>query len=174
MTMRRRKIWRFVGRSGFVVACISLVLIGIGSRWRFGFEERSFVVGVEHCFGFVGFGNFGPSHSWFEPGGHFVLAFQPVFIRGAVFFPLIDVALLGAVFGFIGSYCGRRKLPGFCPVCSYDLTGNVSGTCLECGTAVRGPPRGTRVASGPAPAGSSAPARSAPGFRGSTHRRRTT
>ncbi len=27
--------------------------------------------------------------------------------------------------------------PGHCPICGYDLSGNVSGTCSECGTAVR-------------------------------------
>ena len=29
----------------------------------------------------------------------------------------------------------RRPKAGFCMVCEYDLTGNVSGTCPECGTA---------------------------------------
>ncbi len=28
----------------------------------------------------------------------------------------------------------KRPLPGHCP-CGYDLTGNVSGTCPECGVA---------------------------------------
>jgi hypothetical protein len=28
----------------------------------------------------------------------------------------------------------RRRLAGFCPRCSYNLTGNVSGRCPECGT----------------------------------------
>lgn len=33
---------------------------------------------------------------------------------------------------------GRRCMPpGFCHVCSYDLTGNVSGRCPECGTPIR-------------------------------------
>ncbi len=30
----------------------------------------------------------------------------------------------------------RRPLPGHCP-CGYDMTGNVSGTCPECGVEVR-------------------------------------
>ena len=30
----------------------------------------------------------------------------------------------------------RRYPPGHCQRCGYDLTGNVSGTCPECGTAV--------------------------------------
>jgi hypothetical protein len=31
----------------------------------------------------------------------------------------------------------RRVLPGHCPICRYDLQGNESGRCPECGTAVR-------------------------------------
>lgn len=27
----------------------------------------------------------------------------------------------------------RRQLPGYCPACAYDLTGNDSGRCPECG-----------------------------------------
>ena len=30
----------------------------------------------------------------------------------------------------------RRRGPGLCPTCGYDLTGNTSGVCSECGTAV--------------------------------------
>jgi hypothetical protein len=62
-------------------------------------------------------------------------------------------------FGFIGLLClpvvgiavmilsekwaerGKRRRPGFCPRCRYDLTGNVSGECPECGTPVVAPPR---------------------------------
>ena len=30
----------------------------------------------------------------------------------------------------------RRHLPGHCPKCGYDLTGNVTGKCSECGVKV--------------------------------------
>ena len=33
---------------------------------------------------------------------------------------------------------GERKRLGLCPRCGYDLTGNASGTCPECGTLVSG------------------------------------
>ena len=33
----------------------------------------------------------------------------------------------------------RRARPGHCPTCEYDLTGNVSGVCPECGTAIQHP-----------------------------------
>ena len=38
-----------------------------------------------------------------------------------------------AVVGFVLLYCGRRRIVrGHCD-CGYDLTGNVSGVCPECG-----------------------------------------
>jgi len=33
----------------------------------------------------------------------------------------------------------RRLTPGFCRECGYNLTGNTSGICPECGTAIRNP-----------------------------------
>ncbi len=37
---------------------------------------------------------------------------------------------------FLISALRRRTRPGHCPKCSYNLTGNTSGVCPECGTAI--------------------------------------
>ena len=34
---------------------------------------------------------------------------------------------------FLYRRAGRKRLNGHCPKCEYDLTGNVSGACPECG-----------------------------------------
>ncbi len=136
MTMRRRKTWRFVGRSGFAVACISLVLFGMNSRWDFGFARKGGIaVGADSGFAVVGIRYLGADLGWFWQRGYLTFDwFQPSFNVGVVFIPLLPVAFLGAACGFVGWILARRKLDGFCPVCSYNLTGNVSGTCPECGT----------------------------------------
>lgn len=38
---------------------------------------------------------------------------------------------------YIPSLAERRRLRGLCTQCEYDLTGNVSGVCPECGTRIR-------------------------------------
>jgi hypothetical protein len=49
-------------------------------------------------------------------------------------------AALTLLFGFaawsLGRRLNRRKQPGHCLRCDYNLTGNVSGICPECGTTV--------------------------------------
>ena len=45
--------------------------------------------------------------------------------------------LLALNVGRLWRYLRRRK--GFCGKCGYDLTGNISGTCPECGAKVKGP-----------------------------------
>jgi hypothetical protein len=39
--------------------------------------------------------------------------------------------------------------PGHCRSCGYDLTGNVSGRCPECGAPVAEAPKGNGLSSGP-------------------------
>lgn len=56
-----------------------------------------------------------------------------------IMLPLLTLALVMGVFGLrsMRTEAYSRKLyehdPGFCGRCGYDLTGNVSGVCPECG-----------------------------------------
>ena len=63
-------------------------------------------------------------------GGHlFVGAWLPLLVlAGAVW--LLARPMIRA----------RRRRPGSCVTCGYDLTGNTSGRCPECGTAATGTP----------------------------------
>jgi hypothetical protein len=61
---------------------------------------------------------------------------QPSFRRYFVRFPLYLPFLLVAVPTFLVWWKRPRRRRGHCPQCNYDLTGNVSGTCPECGAAI--------------------------------------
>jgi hypothetical protein len=52
-----------------------------------------------------------------------------------IWIPLLVVALPTA---FVWWRDRRRIPPGHCQICGYNLTGNVSGRCPECGSAVGG------------------------------------
>lgn len=55
---------------------------------------------------------------------------------------LLPVCFCPLAAGLLTAVCwwaGRRRpVKGYCSSCGYDLTGNVSGTCPECGTPVDG------------------------------------
>ena len=54
--------------------------------------------------------------------------------QGFVIIPLWIPAVALAPFVAVSWLTGRRKFPrGHCQTCGYDLTGNVSGRCPECG-----------------------------------------
>ena len=60
--------------------------------------------------------------------------------------PLAPFAVLFAVppalWGWLRLRKHRRQLESFCTACGYDLTGNTSGVCPECGTPVQSKPEG--------------------------------
>jgi len=48
--------------------------------------------------------------------------------------PLFVIAAVPSVLLWVAVARHRRLRPGFCTRCGYDLTGNTSGVCPECGT----------------------------------------
>ena len=55
-------------------------------------------------------------------------------------YPSVVLLLIATPLLRLGS---ARAIPGHCVECDYDLTGNVSGRCPECGRPVRGQPMAT-------------------------------
>jgi hypothetical protein len=53
--------------------------------------------------------------------------------------PLWPIALTTAVLPAYRWLPSRKPQRGHCPTCSYNLTGNTSGVCPECGTATGNP-----------------------------------
>jgi hypothetical protein len=71
---------------------------------------------------------------------HWSLGILPLWIPAVVL--AIATALLW--------YLDRRRIPpGHCRKCGYDLTGNVSGRCPECGTEIKSVRAGSRLAGDP-------------------------
>jgi hypothetical protein len=62
------------------------------------------------------------SSAWFHLG-------MPLWVPATLF------SLLPTTWGVL-SYSRRRPRAGCCPICGYDLTGNASGVCPECGRSV--------------------------------------
>lgn len=73
---------------------------------------------------YLKFGSAYPSWHWL-PGGNSVDQYWYL----PLWCPLL-LSVLATVWLF---YRDRRRLPGYCTQCGYDLTGNVSGRCPECG-----------------------------------------
>jgi hypothetical protein len=70
---------------------------------------------------------FYPKDPWVRRSAHTILV--PLWVL------TLASGLLPAIRGLQMWLAKRRKVPGHCPVCSYNLTGNLSGACPECGTA---------------------------------------
>jgi predicted RNA-binding Zn-ribbon protein involved in translation (DUF1610 family) len=83
-----------------------------------------------------------PANLWFELWhARRRTGFQPLALWSdfdSVRVPLWPVVLISAVLPvlrLVRFVRSRRRRPGLCPACGYNLAGNVSGVCPECGTA---------------------------------------
>ncbi len=82
--------------------------------------------------------------SWWDAQNVRLAAFRLVVQPGYIEVSLLYSALVSAVWPAIRLYrVLRRKPPGSCVKCGYDLSGLVGETCPECGSAARVAPLGT-------------------------------
>lgn len=80
-------------------------------------------------------GVFHPKFRWW-PNYFLRIGYVPA-ERWAIVLPLwIPFLLLAIPTAWLWRLDRRRPLPGHCGSCNYDLTGNTSGVCPECGAAV--------------------------------------
>ena len=100
---------------------------------------------IYYCKGPVG----GPRHAeqfWFVAGVWInTVKWNSGFRYYDVHFPLWMPFVLFAAYPTIACIRGpvrryRRRKRGLCLTCGYNLTGNVSGVCSECGTEIKQPP----------------------------------
>jgi len=122
-------VWVVTACRAFVFGCkYFLVLIGPG--------EISLCMDAQTAKATIGFGVSWDIFSW-EPQQQLSEWFQAPFIgRYAACIPfwLTALGLMGLSLFLRTAY--RRKLSGSCLHCEYDLQGNQSGVCPECGEAV--------------------------------------
>ena len=164
--MRRRGRVRRVGKWGGLAWCITIVLLYAASGfWGASHDAASgFRVGIGGGVFWVGYVNptssrwayrpysgvspYGPIRGW--SGGRFhkpvylpryMWWFDVGFYHGnylvqiPLWFPFLIVATPTAFLW----HRDRRRFPrGHCQARGYDLTGNVSGRCSECGHVIRG------------------------------------
>ena len=68
-----------------------------------------------------------------SPGG----GYRHLFIKMPLWFPIIVFSIYPAIAFIRGPYRRyRRRKKGLCLTCGYNLTGNVSGICPECGVRI--------------------------------------
>jgi hypothetical protein len=141
--MSRRSRTRRVLKWISATLCVLLAVTIVGSRW-YGLTWSN-----SGCWGFVQWGGIGvgPPH----PAGQFPLHLQWNLARRSHYWwpenrlsnasPCIVVPLWMPLFAAVLPaallwWTDHRIQAGHCRKCGYNLTGNVSGACPECGTPI--------------------------------------
>ena len=138
MKRKRRRV-KWVG----VVACALLLCVWIGTFWSaFGYQTSTVVVDLSvGCFEVSVYPKGMPTQGWFAAWQPYEAYWLPRLIRGSfitsrtthVFVPLwIPLLFVGAATIWAFRH-DRRFAPGHCQTCGYDLRGDFSTGCPECG-----------------------------------------
>lgn len=109
-----------------VILAVGHVLVAKGSRW-----PALWIISSLNAFAYVLSAAaliWASGNDWAE-GRNFTIMWIGIFML-----PSIGISVLTPIFAFIEWVkMPRPKTPGFCARCGYNLTGNVSGVCPECG-----------------------------------------
>ncbi len=147
MTQRRiRRIAKWIGLAMCVIMVLALILTGF---WAFRFQHGRFMFKMGRGATSITVLNEG---SFFETKCELWdqgrsrgltwwrfdrLRSQDVYaVQVPVWIPILAIAIPT----FILWWRDRRHPPGHCQRCGYDLTGNVTGVCSECGSKVEASP----------------------------------
>ena len=135
----RRKTCRRLSFVGLACSAIIAGLFVLSARGQCGYTAQTFTVGIPlGHFGIVLRDDSPDSEWWCSDGSHSpVTNWWPVWIGNGILVPLWMPFLVFAAPPIIGWWRTRKLPSGHCPVCGYDLTGNVSGVCPECGEDIK-------------------------------------
>lgn len=156
--MKRRIRWRWWGRWGAVLVCLLLIAAFLRSGWwvhevRWRSVDRTFAIGInqgsvtlmdsvhpgtpilgDRRFRHIDLSSIRPSPSWvfgrwFRWDRHRTSVGSDAYVFIPLWLPFA-LTLLAAGWHF---WIDRRRAPGLCPRCGYDLAGVSGGVCPECG-----------------------------------------
>jgi hypothetical protein len=141
----RSRIRRILKRGGVAACGLILVLWVITFFWEFGYLGKSMFFNIGPGYFAIQFQNpFPDQGGWFLIPTESSLCWWPIPHLDRTMF-LLPSSLLLVVIAVPIAILHRHDRPippGHCQHCGYNLTGNVSGKCPECGTGVGPVPPG--------------------------------
>ena len=139
MTRGRRTI-RLAKWAGVGMCILIAVAWAVSMRWAFGVDVGTAFRAMVESGLFIASWSDSPTDGnvWFSrsamprdlPPLFAWRPYEDVFVYVRLWLLLVLLALPTALLFWLDR---RKPRPGFCATCGYDLTGNVSGVCPECG-----------------------------------------
>lgn len=128
---------------GLTVSLLSFLALIFNLWWEFGYDsitpgsvhilQGAMIIDGGSWYGYNGFyWEIRHPGSWI-----FWFPFIGIIFGSVIVIPLWIPLLLGLIPSFVAWRRSRRTPPHCCQQCGYNLTGNESGVCPECGTEIK-------------------------------------